>query len=109
MRYSTTSWAKFESKGRPGDTKKIHGTNREILLEFAKWFGDVYMGSHLKVIVARTEEELESITSLKPHKALDVDMLAELDSFVTTSQGELLDGADRPNPHMPESETHNET
>lgn len=104
MRITTQAWAKFESKGRPLDTKQMHGTTREILLELAKWVTSTYMGSHMRITIARTESELIFATQRSRKLVPDEDMADELDMMLfSLNQGELLNGQDQPDPHMPES------
>lgn len=62
MRGSTELWAKFESVGYPTKTHVQFGTLNQIILAFAKWSmsDGLYMGSQVRLILARTEPELET-------------------------------------------------
>lgn len=59
MRRDTKVWAKFESIGKPKETRVINGSMYEIVMSFADWIQDVYMGSCIKMTIARTEHEME--------------------------------------------------
>jgi hypothetical protein len=88
MKLSTTAFAKFESIGKPKMTQQLDNmTMREIVLAFGKWTQEIYMGSHIRVTIARSAEELESITTGK-RNAGEVELISELESLLDQ---ELLD------------------
>jgi hypothetical protein len=62
MRLTTEVWAKFESKGRPGDTKVIHDQIGLVARQLLSWLVDTAMGHCLRITVARTQDELERLT-----------------------------------------------
>lgn len=93
MKLSSQVWMKLESVGRPNDTKIIHATVRESMFHLAGWLNEVYMGSKIRITLARTQAELE-----ESKRSSDVkDMLAELDGLLAN---DAPDGeADQVNGH----------
>lgn len=79
MKMTTIVWARMESPGRPAGTKQMQGTVSQIILAYAKWMSEVYMGSHIRLTLARTESELVAAVSRKPTNAPDIDMMGELE------------------------------
>lgn len=94
MRMTTEVWAKLESKGRPKDLKIVHGSLRFVIIEIANWLTSVYMGSHINIRLARSEEELNSAVSGDAQT-----MMSELESLlgpeIPEEQEELFDGQDQ--------------
>lgn len=64
MRMSTKVWAQLESVGKPTMTKTMRGVSvHDFALGFARWITTIHMGSHLRVIVARSDEDLARLLS----------------------------------------------
>lgn len=99
MKMSTTVWAQMESPGRPAATRRVNGPVSHVVMQFAKWMAEAYMGSHIRLTIARTEIELESILSRKATMTPDEDMLSELESFIDS-----LDEEEEPE-FLPATET----
>ena len=78
MKLTTLIWAQMESKGRPVHTRRINDSVSRVILEFAKWMGEAYMGANIRLTIARTEGELEVALSRKTTNAPDEDMMSEL-------------------------------
>jgi hypothetical protein len=81
VKMNTEVWLKCESKGRPAHTLKTNCSTREAILAIAKWLGEVYMGSHIDIRIARTELELAQSTQER-RATKDGDMMAELESML---------------------------
>lgn len=58
MKPETKVWMRCESIGRPADTLVVNDSAREAMKALATWLMSVYMGSKIRVIIARTEAEL---------------------------------------------------
>lgn len=85
MKMTTQVWAKLENKGKPADTIKFEGTNREVVLKFANWLGEVYMGNYLRLTIARSEVELEAATTRGNSNIAETnDLMGELEQFLDT-------------------------
>lgn len=59
MRLTTEVWAKFESKGRPNETRVVNNQVGLVAKELLGWLVEVPMGHYIRVTIARTESELE--------------------------------------------------
>lgn len=89
MKLTTEVWAKFESKGKPADTLKINGTTREIIEKLIPWLAKIYMGSYIRITIARDEYDLVQATEAAK-KLVDKTMGVDLES-VLLEQGISLD------------------
>jgi hypothetical protein len=58
MKPETKVWLKCESIGRPADTFVMQCSAREAVKVLASWLMGVYMGSKIRILMARTEAEL---------------------------------------------------
>ncbi len=90
MKLNTMIWAQMESKGRPVHTRRINDSVSRVILEFAKWMGEAYMGASIRLTIARTEAELEVALSRKTSNAPDGDMMTELTALLNEESYESL-------------------
>lgn len=60
MKSTTQVWARFESIGKPDESKEMSGTVKEVIFAMSQWLLNTYMGSRIQVTISRTREELNS-------------------------------------------------
>lgn len=82
MKSTTQVFAKFESIGKPKETQLFQGTVHETITAYARWMMGVYMGSHIRLTMARTATELNAFTT-NGGKAVDSDLLGELEDILS--------------------------
>lgn len=100
MKPTTEICAKFESVGKPEHTIQIDNQPmREIVMAFGRWISDSYMGSHMRITVARTPAELErACNATRGGKEVNTDdMLRDLESMMAQEGFDLGD----PEPELP--------
>lgn len=86
MKPTTVVSAKFESIGKPAATVTITDeTVTRTAIELARWLTTVYMGSHIRVTIARSPAELKLHTS-RSHagdtNAVSLDLMSEIESIL---------------------------
>lgn len=80
MKPTTEVWYRFESVGRPECLRQDKATVRTLTLDLANWLLATYMGSKIRITLARTEEELNE----RSNRAPPDDMIAELERIMAT-------------------------
>jgi uncharacterized protein YegP (UPF0339 family) len=78
MKPETKVWLKCESIGRPADTLVTNCTAREAMKALAQWILTTYMGSKIRIIMARSEAELADDRRSAAHN----DVMADLESIL---------------------------
>lgn len=78
MKPETKVWLKCESIGRPADTLVMQCSVREAMKVQANWILGVYMGSKIRISMARTEAELAD----DRRTAAQNDVMADLESIL---------------------------
>lgn len=78
MKPETKVWLKCESIGRPADTLVMQCSVREAMKVQAQWILGVYMGSKIRISIARTEAELGD----DRRSAATNDVMADLESIL---------------------------
>jgi len=82
MKPDTRVFYRFESVGQPRHTLKGQDSVREVMLIFARWILSVYMGQKIRIILARSEEELQ-----EGRRSASVDaMISDLESLVNVHE-----------------------
>lgn len=91
MKPETKVWLKCESIGRPSDTLITLCTVREAIKVQANWLLGVYMGSKIRVLIARTEAELSD----DRRSAANQDVMQDLESILNGGDFASAAGIDR--------------
>jgi len=77
MRPETKIWLLCESTGKPSETIERQETAREAILTIAQWLMGVYMGGKIRIILARTQDELRDRRS-----AANQELMGTLESLL---------------------------
>lgn len=94
MKPSTRVSIHLESVGRPDFTREIHDESlRDVTIELAKWLLESYMGSHIRITIARDKSTLRLHTgrTKKSNDLLNPDMMDDLTSILDQGSLSLLD------------------
>jgi len=85
----TKVWLRCESVGKPANTLEMQTSVREAVKSIAQWLMGVYMGSKIRITLAREQHELgDSAKSIKTS-----DLMGELESLLGgTPEQEQHDG-----------------
>jgi hypothetical protein len=65
MRPTTTIWIELVNVGSPLDRTRLTGTLKEVMPAILKWLLDKTMNNHMRIIVARSQAELEKTLTRK--------------------------------------------
>lgn len=80
MRLTTLIYAKFESKGRPGDALIVEAKSVGVVMQrLLEWVRDVPMGHYIRVTFARSEADLHKYAGdgHQTNSKIQSDLLAE--------------------------------
>lgn len=104
MKTHTRVSAKLESIGKPIHTVELHGeTVREVTLAIAKWLTTAYMGSHMRITIARTPTELKIFTTRSAgstHDKYYTDLTDELNAILDSPELPILEHDDESSHHI---------
>src|SRR5574338_1719203 len=84
MRPDTHVHALFESVGQPRFKLETQGTVREVTIELGKWLLSCYMGSKIRVTLARDKIDLHDKRSIA-----NEELAAELESILNGVDGHV--------------------
>lgn len=94
MKLGTQVYARFESKGRPSDTRDCQGTLSHVTMQMARWLQEIYMGSHIRVTMARSELELNDHCGRGKASESAEEFKADLEALLTGALAEEAEGAE---------------